>query len=151
MAKARMGYLDNALTLEVTGSNAFVAQQSAAFWEAARKHWEQPDPDMMPMVPVGGEDVKPQNGGAAVLMDGAVADVVAIYDNAGIPSIMHRFRRITNRELFGGSERFSKRVHSAFIIGGKLYDEIYISVYPNTMIDGKPYSLPYREPVFLQG
>lgn len=31
---------------------------------------------------------------------GVEHDVVAIYDNAGIPSIMHRFRRVTNKELF---------------------------------------------------
>lgn len=73
---------------------------------------------------------------------GAVWDVVAIYDNAGIPSIMHRFRRTTNAELFGGSGK----THPAFIIGGEEYDEIYISVYPNCEINGKPYSLPYMEP-----
>ena len=69
-------------------------------------------------------------------------DVVAIYDDAGIPSIMHRFRRVSNKELFGGSDK----PHPAFIIGGEVYDEIYISVYPNVMINGKPYSLPYQEP-----
>ena len=69
-------------------------------------------------------------------------DVVAIYDNAGIPSIMHRFKRVTNAELFGGSDK----VHPAFIIGGEVYDEIYISVYQNMMIDGKPYSLPHAMP-----
>ena len=51
---------------------------------------------------------------------GVEHDVVAIYDNAGIPSIMHRFRRVTNKELFGGSDA----VHPAFIIGGEVYDEI---------------------------
>ncbi len=75
--------------------------------------------------------------------EGVERDVVAIYDNAGIPSIMHRFRRITNKELFGGSDI----VHPAFIIGGEVYDEIYISVYENVMINGKPYSLPMMEPV----
>ena len=30
---------------------------------------------------------------------------------------------------------------------GEVYDEIYISVYENTMINGKPYSLPLQEPV----
>ena len=49
---------------------------------------------------------------------GVEHDVVAIYDNAGIPSIMHRFRRVTNKELFGGSDA----VHPAFIIGGQVYD-----------------------------
>lgn len=68
-------------------------------------------------------------------------DVVAIYDNAGIPSIMHRFRKATNKELFGGSDK----VNSTFRIGGEEYDEIYISAYPNCEINGKPYSLPYQK------
>lgn len=70
------------------------------------------------------------------------SDVVVIYDNAGIPSIMRRFRKVTNKELFGGSDK----TNAAFIINGEEYDEIYISVYPNTMINGKPYSLPYTTP-----
>jgi len=69
-------------------------------------------------------------------------DVVAIYDEAGIPSIMHRFRRVTNKELFGGSDT----PHPAFVIGGEVYDEIYISVYQNCEINGKPYSLPHMKP-----
>lgn len=68
-------------------------------------------------------------------------DVVAIYDNAGIPSIMHRFTLVTNAKLFGGSEK----PHPAFVIGGEVYDEIYISVYENCNINGKPYSLPYQK------
>ncbi|MDO5146933.1 MAG: SUMF1/EgtB/PvdO family nonheme iron enzyme [Eubacteriales bacterium] len=73
---------------------------------------------------------------------GTEHDVVAIYDNAGIPSIMHRFRKITNKELFGGSDK----THAAFIIDGEEYDEIYISVYENCEINGKPYSLPMQKP-----
>ena len=74
--------------------------------------------------------------------DGVDWGVVAIYDDDGIPSIMHRFRRVTNAELFGGRVK----THPAFIIGGKEYREIYISVYLNTEINGKPYSLPYMKP-----
>lgn len=73
---------------------------------------------------------------------GADYDVVAIYDNAGIPSIMHRFRRVSNKDLFGGEDK----PHPAFVIGGEVVDEIYISVYQNTMINGKPYSLPRMKP-----
>lgn len=69
-------------------------------------------------------------------------DVVAIYDEAGIPSFMHRFRKVMNQELFGGSDA----VNGAFIIDGEEYDEIYISVYPNCEINGKPYSLPWAKP-----
>ena len=70
------------------------------------------------------------------------ADNVVIYDKAGIPSVMVRFSRVTNKELFGGLDR----VHPAFIIDGKVYDEIYISKYPNVIINGRAYSLPMQQP-----
>lgn len=73
---------------------------------------------------------------------GVEGNVVAIYDNAGIPSFMYKFTRVSNKELFGGSDK----PHPAFVIGGEIYDEIYISVYPNCEINGKPYSLPYQKP-----
>ena len=44
---------------------------------------------------------------------GVEHDVVAIYDNAGIPSIMHRFRRVTNKGAFGGSDAGTRRSSSA--------------------------------------
>lgn len=69
-------------------------------------------------------------------------DVVAIYDNAGIPSFMYCFTRVSNKELFGGSDK----PHPAFVIGGELYDEVFVSVYENCEINGKPYSLPYQKP-----
>ena len=70
-------------------------------------------------------------------------DVVVIYDNAGIPSIMRRFSVIRNSELFEGG---SSKVHSSFKVGDDEIDEIYISVYPNCNINGKPYSLPGMKP-----
>lgn len=70
-------------------------------------------------------------------------EVVAIYDNEGIPSFMYRFTKKKNSELFQGGK---EKVHPAFIIGGKEYDEIFISVYPNCEIKGKPYSLPFMNP-----
>lgn len=70
------------------------------------------------------------------------ADNVVIYDKAGIPSVMVRFSRATNKELFGGLDI----VHPAFVINGKIYDEIYISKYPNVIINGKAYSLPMQQP-----
>lgn len=73
---------------------------------------------------------------------GIESDVVAIYDNAGIPSIMRRFRKVTDKELFSGEDK----VHPAFVIGGVEYDEIYIGVYEGTEINGKIYSLPYTKP-----
>lgn len=70
------------------------------------------------------------------------ADNVVIYDNAGIPSVMVKFSRMTNSELFGGSEK----VHPMFKIGNDVYDEVYISKYPNIIINGKAYSLPMQKP-----
>ena len=69
-------------------------------------------------------------------------DNVIVFDNANLPSIMVRFSRVTNKELFGGSDK----VHPMFIIGGVVYDEIYISKYPNVIINGKAYSLPMQQP-----
>lgn len=71
----------------------------------------------------------------------SVSDVV-VYDNAGRPSVMVCFKRVTDNELFGGSHR----PHPAFVIGGEVYDEIYISKYQNTVIDGKAYSVPFAKP-----
>ena len=47
------------------------------------------------------EDVEPLTEPEEVA-PGAQWDVVAIYDNAGIPSIMHRFRRMNDKDLFRG-------------------------------------------------
>ncbi len=68
---------------------------------------------------------------------------VVVFDNAGIPSIMVRFDKCTNAELFKGG---SEQTHPAFIIDGKEVDEIYIAKYPCTLINGKPYSLPFVIP-----
>lgn len=62
-------------------------------------------------------------------------DNVVIFDNAGLPSIMVRFTRPEG-----------EKIHPMFVIGGEVYDEIYISKYPNCIIDGKAYSLPMQEP-----
>ncbi len=62
-------------------------------------------------------------------------DNVVIFDNAGLPSIMVKFTRNPD-----------KPVHPMFVIGGKTYDEVYISKYPNVIINGKAYSLPMQEP-----
>lgn len=69
-------------------------------------------------------------------------DNVVIFDKAGVPSIMVRFSRVTDNDLFGGSHR----PHPAFVIEGKVYDEIYVSKYPNVIINGKAYSLPMQQP-----
>lgn len=68
---------------------------------------------------------------------------VAVYDNAGIPSFMVRFKKEKNKYLFPGG---SEATHPAFIIGGEEVDEIYISQYANTIFNGKAYSWPLQRP-----
>lgn len=63
-------------------------------------------------------------------------DNVVVFDNAGIPSIMVKFTRPQNVE----------EIHPMFIIGGEMYDEIYISKYKNCIINGRAYSLPMQKP-----
>lgn len=121
------------VTMEAEGESYFVGEETKALFEflrgnAGAKNTEKAIPQ---------EVVKP----VAVPIDGAKEETVVIYDNAGIPSIMRKFSRITNAELFGGTDK----PHPAFVIGDEVYDEIYISVYPNCEINGKPYSLPFQK------
>lgn len=135
MAKVNYRYFGLAMSAE--GGEDFVGKQAAAFLSHVKE-----DEARMEAA----EDTTPECKEITApvpVEDGMEWNVVAIYDNAGIPSIMHRFRRVTNKELFGGSDK----VHPAFIIGGEVYDEIFISVYQNTMIGDKPYSLPGAKPV----
>ena len=139
MAKILCNYFG--LSMAAEGKSEFVGRQAAAFLAHVRQDTERCAASCERLEGLTAAPEILRNDRQAV--PGVEHDVVAIYDNAGIPSIMHRFRRVTNKELFGGSDA----VHPAFIIGGEVYDEIYISVYENTMINGKPYSLPLQEPV----
>lgn len=133
MSRTEMSYFG--LRMSAEGKPQFCKEQAEAFFNYIRedaKHTDETGDDQCQAEPV------IQN-----VQAGVDWDVVAIYDDAGIPSIMHRFKRVTNAELFEGG---SDAVHPAFIIGGEVYDEIYISVYQNTIINGKPYSLPLMEP-----
>lgn len=147
MAKVKLDYMS--LSLRAEGSDDVVRELSGRFLDMAEKYGAPGVYFNVPPVPDSifadgcrdPEEVEPLTEPKEVA-PGADWDVVAIYDDAGIPSIMHRFRRVSNKELFGGSDK----PHPAFIIGGEVYDEIYISVYQNVMIHGKPYSLPYADP-----
>ena len=147
MAKVKLDYMS--LSLRAEGSDDVVRELSGRFLDMAEKYGAPGVyfnvPPVSDSIFADGcrdpEEVEPLTEPKEVA-PGADWDVVAIYDDAGIPSIMHRFRRVSNKELFGGSDK----PHPAFIIGGEVYDEIYISVYPNVMIHGKPYSLPYADP-----
>lgn len=61
---------------------------------------------------------------------------VVIFDDRGIPSIMVRFMRPKDAE----------ETPAMFRIGDKVVDAIYISKYPNVVIDGRAYSLPMVDP-----
>jgi len=71
------------------------------------------------------------------------AQNVVVFDQFGIPSFMVRFTKEQNKDLFPGG---SAAVHPAFIIGGEEVDEIYISQYANTIVDGRAYSCPLQAP-----
>lgn len=134
MARVRMKYFGLEMTAE--GRDELVARECDAFREYIQKA------GTLAQIRAREEARRGLSGGGPVRSDSVERDVVVIYDDVGIPSIMHRFRRVTNKELFGGSDQ----VHPAFIIGGEVYNEIFISVYPNTMINGRPYSLPFMKP-----
>lgn len=61
---------------------------------------------------------------------------VVIFDDRGIHSIMCRFVRPKDTE----------EVPAVFKIGDKVADAIYISKYPNIVIDGRAYSMPMADP-----
>lgn len=64
------------------------------------------------------------------------ADNVVIFDDRGIPSVMVRFERPQD----------TAEIPAMFRIGGKVVDAIYISKYPNVVIEGRAYSLPMVDP-----
>lgn len=63
-------------------------------------------------------------------------DNVVIFDDRGIPSVMVRFERPQD----------TAEIPAMFKIGDMVADAIYISKYPNTIIEGKAYSLPMVDP-----
>ncbi len=61
-----------------------------------------------------------------------------IMDNADLPSFMNPFYKMTNAQLFGGSEI----VHSAWKQGSVEKDVFYASKFLNCVVDGRAYSWP---------
>lgn len=128
------------LSMEAEGDSYFVSEQTKSLLNylsdnKGKKNTEEVLPDDI-------ADKLPEVPDIDFPFDDVKEETVVIYDDAGIPSIMRKFSRVTNEELFGGSDK----PHPAFIIDNELYDEIYISVYPNCEINGKPYSLPFQKP-----
>lgn len=140
MSEAKVKFRVGAIKMEAQGEAEYVYRETEAFSDFLKhKIGEDLLAAQRRREAMAGKTVKVADAPSSQDVE---HDVVAIYDNAGIPSFMHRFRKTTNKELFGGSDK----VHSAFVIGGEEYDEIYISVYENCNINGKPYSLPYQKP-----
>lgn len=148
---AKMEFQSEDFSLKIKGEDAFVAGQAEAIKKCIEGYVKGKREIVFPIFPIGGGVILPDEKKKGTTepisepkeISGEIEyDVVAIYDEAGIPSIMRRFRKTTNKELFGGSDK----TNAAFIIGDDEYDEIYISVYENCEINGKPYSLPYQKP-----
>jgi hypothetical protein len=66
-----------------------------------------------------------------------------IYDNTGTPSIMVTIPKFRLPEIIPGAPDV---VCPAFIVNGQEVDEISVSKYLNTIINGKAYSLPLQQP-----
>ena len=130
-------------TIEVKGSEALVRMVLGTLPEAENAMNASIKLLEKAISTVGNKDNAPKEERKEAAPASVESDVVVIYDNAGIPSIMRRFRKKTNAELFEGG---SDKTHPAFVIGGEEYDEIYIGVYEGCEIGGKIYSLPYRMP-----
>lgn len=123
---------ENNIQFEAEGEDRFVQEERRAFMEMLA------DKNTVKAVKAVQEAITPRT----VRPDGLAEETVVIYDDYGIPSIMRKISKVTDAELFGGANK----THPAFIIDGEEYDEIYISVYPNCVINGRPYSLPYMKP-----
>lgn len=130
-------------TIEVKGSEALVRMVLGTLPEAENAMNASIKLLEKAISTVGSKDNAPKEERKEAAPASVESDVVVIYDNAGIPSIMRRFRKKTNAELFEGG---SDKTHPAFVIGGEEYDEIYIGIYEGCEIGGKIYSLPYRMP-----
>ena len=66
-----------------------------------------------------------------------------ILDDVGMPSVMVRIPMFRWSEVIKGGEDLPC---SAFVVGGKVHNCIYISKYLNVIENGRAYSLPNRDP-----
>jgi hypothetical protein len=66
-----------------------------------------------------------------------------LFDDLGLPSVMVRVPCFKWSDVYEDGE---DKVCSAFIVGGRVRDYIYISKYLNIVEQGRAYSLPNRDP-----
>lgn len=67
-----------------------------------------------------------------------------LLDNVGMPSIMVRIPKMKFSELVKGS--VSQSTHPGFIVGGEEKDVMYVSKFQNIEVNGRAYSLPFKDP-----
>lgn len=77
------------------------------------------------------------------MIEATMPNNTILYDDKGKPSVMVRIPKFRICDVIEGG---SGQVHPAFIAGGKVLDEIFISKYSNILEDGRAYSLPGRDP-----
>lgn len=130
MAKAK--FMNGEFSAKFKGKRKFVAEQMEAIKDYAAR--DDMQINICPIIqerPSEKKNTEEQITPTHFISGNLEHVVVAIYDNAGIPSFMHRFRKVTNKELFGGSDK----TNAAFIIGDEEYDEIYISAISRDTIE----------------
>jgi len=69
-----------------------------------------------------------------------------LFDDIGLPSVMVRIPMFRWSDVF---EDGAEEPCSAFVVGGKTLDSIYISKYLNVVEHGRAYSLPGRNPASM--
>lgn len=115
MAKAK--FMNGEFSAKFKGKRKFVAEQMEAIKDYAAR--DDMQINICPVIqgrPSEKKNTEEQITPTHFISGNLEHAVVAIYDNAGIPSFMHRFRKVTNKELFGGSDK----TNAAFIIGDQI-------------------------------
>ena len=104
MAKAK--FMNGEFSAKFKGKRKFVAEQMGAIKDYAAR--DDMQINICPVIqerPSEKKNTEEQITPTHSISGNLEHAVVAIYDNAGIPSFMHRFRKVTNKELFGGSDK----------------------------------------------
>ncbi len=90
------------------------------------------------------EAVRARYEGARFAMEAASGGKnTLLFDDLGRPSVMVRIPMFLWSEVLDGAP---EEPCSAFVVGGKVLDEIYVSKYMNVIEYGRAYSLPARDP-----
>lgn len=66
-----------------------------------------------------------------------------LLDDTEMPSIMVGLPKMRISDLYGGN---NNSIHPAWIMDGTIKEVIYISKFMNTMVNGRAYSLPMKDP-----